>query len=120
VIVGWWTRQSGWYLGRTDELLKGFAVRRGWTAYLMRCGEGGWATLFCANRGSPRGVRRCCRREDRVFYARRVKLATPARKAEGYVSIGQPLPLEDGSYDPDWPWSCSNHVEKASLSSCVS
>tara|TARA_R110000796_G_scaffold241303_1_gene362657 strand:+ start:11247 stop:12143 length:897 start_codon:yes stop_codon:yes gene_type:complete len=101
--------QSGWYLGQTDELFKGFAVSAADSVLDVGCGAGG-ATLFCANRGAH--VVFVDAVAEKIESLRARVAATPARKAEGYVSIGQPLPVEDGSMTRIVAMEVLEHVEK--------
>lgn len=100
--------QSGWYLGETDELFKGFAVSEQDSVLDVGCGAGG-ATLFCANRGAHVVFVDVVAQKIEALRAR--VAATSARAAEGYVSEGLPLPVADGSMTRIVAMEVLEHVE---------
>lgn len=100
--------QSGWYLGESNELFKGFAVGAEDSVLDIGCGSGG-ATLFCANRGAH--VVFVDVVAEKVESLRARVAQTPARRVEGIVSDGLPLPLADASMSRVIAMEVLEHVE---------
>ena len=86
--------QSGWYLNDSDELFRGFPISAADSVLDVGCGAGG-ATLFCARRGAHVVFVDVAPEKVEALAARLID--TPARKAEGIVSDGIPLPVESSS-----------------------
>ncbi len=100
--------QSGWYLGETNELFKGFAISATDTVLDVGCGAGG-ATLFSANRGAHVVFTDVVAEKIESLKAR-VAL-TPARKFDGFVSDSIPLPLADACMTRVVSMEVLEHVE---------
>ncbi|HLD66539.1 MAG TPA: class I SAM-dependent methyltransferase [Pseudomonas sp.] len=100
--------QSGWYLGESNELFKGFAVDAEDSVLDIGCGAGG-ATLFCANRGAHVVFVDVVVEKIEALRARVAQ--TPARQAEGWVSDGGPLPVTDASMSRVIAMEVLEHVE---------
>ena len=100
--------QSGWYLGQSNELFKGFAVSAEDSVLDIGCGAGG-ATLFCANRGAH--VVFVDVVAEKIDSLRARVAQTPARQAEGFVSDGLPLPVADASMSRVIAMEVLEHVE---------
>jgi SAM-dependent methyltransferase len=100
--------QSGWYLGDSNELFKGFAISAEDSVLDIGCGAGG-ATLFCANRGAH--VVFVDVVAEKVDSLRARVAQTPARHAEGFVSDGLPLPVADASMSRVIAMEVLEHVE---------
>lgn len=100
--------QSGWYLGDSNELFRGFPVAAADSVLDVGCGAGG-ATLFCANRGAQVTFTDVLAEKIEDL---RVRVAqTLARKAEGIVSDGIPLPVADESMSRVIAMEVLEHVE---------
>lgn len=100
--------QSGWYLGESNELFKGFAVGAEDSVLDIGCGAGG-ATLFCANRGAHVVFVDVVAEKIEALRARVAQ--TPARRAEGWVSDGGSLPVADASMSRVIAMEVLEHVE---------
>ncbi|MET1079420.1 MAG: class I SAM-dependent methyltransferase [Pseudomonas sp.] len=100
--------QSGWYLGKSDELFSGFAVSAEDSVLDVGCGAGG-ATLFCANRGAHVTFTDVV--AQKIDSLRQRVALTPARKAEGFVSDSIPLPVADASMSRVISMEVLEHVE---------
>ncbi|MGP3790914.1 class I SAM-dependent methyltransferase [Pseudomonas sp. B392_1p] len=100
--------QSGWYLGESNELFKGFPISAEDCVLDVGCGAGG-ATLFCANRGAQVTFTDVASEKIESLQAR-VAL-TPARKAEGFVSDSMPLPVATNSMSRVISMEVLEHVE---------
>ena len=100
--------QSGWYLGETNELFKGFAISAEDSVLDVGCGAGG-ATLFSANRGAHVVFTDVVAEKIESLKAR-VAL-TPARKFEGFVSDSIPLPVAAASMSRVISMEVLEHVE---------
>jgi SAM-dependent methyltransferase len=100
--------QSGWYLGESNELFKGFAISAADSVLDVGCGAGG-ATLFSANRGAHVVFTDVVAEKIESLKAR-VAL-TPARKFEGFVSDSIPLPVAAASMSRVISMEVLEHVE---------
>ncbi|MFT5782677.1 MAG: SAM-dependent methyltransferase [Pseudomonas sp.] len=100
--------QSGWYLGESNELFKGFAVCAEDSVLDVGCGAGG-ATLFCANRGAQVTFTDVVAEKIESLQAKVAQ--TPARKAEGFVSDSIPLPVAAGSMSRVISMEVLEHVD---------
>lgn len=100
--------QSGWYLGDSNELFKGFAVSAEDSVLDVGCGAGG-ATLFCANRGAQVTFTDVV--PEKIESLRTRVAQTAARKAEGFVSDSIPLPVADNSMSRVISMEVLEHVE---------
>jgi len=100
--------QSGWYLGDSNELFKGFAVSVEDSVLDVGCGAGG-ATLFCANRGAQVTFTDVVPEKIESLRARVAQ--TVARKAEGFVSDSIPLPVAANSMSRVISMEVLEHVE---------
>lgn len=101
--------QSGWYLGDSNELFKGFPISADDSVLDIGCGAGG-ATLFCANRGADVTFIDVTAQAIELL---RAKVAlSPARKGEGFVSDGIPLPVVDACMSRVIAMEVLEHVEE--------
>ena len=100
--------QSGWYLGESNELFKGFAISATDSVLDVGCGAGG-ATLFSANRGAHVVFTDVVAEKIESLKARVAK--TSARKFEGFVSDSIPLPVADASMSRVISMEVLEHVE---------
>lgn len=100
--------QSGWYLGDSNELFKGFAVSAEDSVLDVGCGAGG-ATLFCANRGAQVTFTDVVPEKIESLRTRVAQTAT--RKAEGFVSDSIPLPVAANSMSRVISMEVLEHVE---------
>lgn len=107
--------QSGWYLGDSNELFKGFPITSDDSVLDIGCGAGG-ATLFCANRGADVTFVDVTAQAIELL---RAKVAqSPARKSEGFVSDGIPLPVTDASKSRVIAMEVLEHVEDPAAFLC--
>lgn len=107
--------QSGWYLGDSNELFKGFPITADDSVLDIGCGAGG-ATLFCANRGADVTFVDVTAQAIELL---RAKVAqSPARKSEGFVSDGIPLPVTDASKSRVIAMEVLEHVEDPAAFLC--
>lgn len=100
--------QSGWYLGASNELFKGFHISSEDAVLDVGCGAGG-ATLFCANRGAHVTFTDVVAEKIESLRARVAQ--TPARRADGFVSDSIPLPVADSSMTRVISMEVLEHVE---------
>lgn len=100
--------QSGWYLGDSNELFKGFPISSDDSVLDIGCGAGG-ATLFCANRGADVTFIDVTAHAIDLLQAK-VALS-PARKGRGIVSDGIPLPVTDTCMSRVIAMEVLEHVE---------
>lgn len=100
--------QSGWYLGDSNELFKGFAISAEDSVLDVGCGAGG-ATLFCANRGAQVTFTDVV--PEKIESLRTRVAQTVARKAEGFVSDSIPLPVAANSMSRVISMEVLEHVE---------
>lgn len=107
--------QSGWYLGDSNELFKGFPITADDSVLDIGCGAGG-ATLFCANRGADVTFVDVTAQAIELL---RAKVAqSPARKSEGFVSDGIPLPVTGASKSRVIAMEVLEHVEDPAAFLC--
>lgn len=107
--------QSGWYLGDSNELFKGFPISAEDCVLDVGCGAGG-ATLFCANRGAD--VTFVDVTVQAIELLRAKVAQSPARKGEGFVSDGIPLPVADASMSRVIAMEVLEHVEDPAAFLC--
>ncbi|WP_305956008.1 class I SAM-dependent methyltransferase [Pseudomonas sp. 2FG] len=107
--------QSGWYLGDSNELFRGFPISAEDAVLDVGCGAGG-ATLFCANRGAHVVFTDVVAEKIESLHARVAQ--TPARKAEGFVSDSLPLPVADASMSRVISMEVLEHVEDPAAFMC--
>lgn len=100
--------QSGWYLGDTDELFRGFHISADDDVLDFGCGEGG-STLFCANRGAS--VIFIDVKSSVIDELAAKVAATAARKSTGIISHGTTIPLKDNSVTRVIATEVLEHVE---------
>lgn len=100
--------QSGWYLGASDELFKGFAISAADTVLDVGCGAGG-ATLFSAHRGAHVVFTDVVAEKIESLKARVALI--PASKFEGFVSDSIPLPVATASMSRVISMEVLEHVE---------
>lgn len=100
--------QSGWYLGDSNELFKGFAISPEDSVLDVGCGAGG-ATLFCANRGAQVTFTDVV--AEKIESLRAKVALTPARHAAGFVSDSIPLPVAAASMSRVISLEVLEHVE---------
>lgn len=101
--------QSGWYLGDSNELFKGFPIGSDDSVLDIGCGAGG-ATLFCANRGAD--VTFIDVTAQAIDLLRAKVALSPARKGEGIVSDGIPLPVANTCMSRVIAMEVLEHVEE--------
>ena len=100
--------QSGWYLGESNELFKGFAISAEDSVLDVGCGAGG-ATLFSANRGAHVVFTDVVAEKIESLKTRIAQ--TPARKFEGFVSDSITLPVAAASMSRVISMEVLEHVE---------
>lgn len=88
------SQMCGWFQNETNELFKGFSLSPEDTVVDIGCGEGAHLN-FCAKRGCGLIA---IDQDEKVLNEAVAKLQkTEAREVLGYVSDGNPLPLQDGA-----------------------
>lgn len=101
--------KAGWFNNERGELFRDFPISPDDIVLDVGCGGGG-ATLFCARQGAH--VIFTDSDASKISALREKVAATPARKAEGWVSDSLPLPVADSLASRVVALEMLEHVER--------